>query len=336
MFRLRRVASCLLGLVLIPMSVGCATTSSELRLTVDGETSLVHYVPGGTPRPLVVVLHGLGSDGDEMSRMTGLSSFADRNGFSVVYPNAHRVLPPRAEPSPTGSPTPTASATPSGTPSPSPSETPSPSGTPSPSEEPAAPLPDPLAGLQAQRAALARFVNEVATGEPSTLRAWNAGTACCGGAATDDVSYLRRVVAAVARKVPVDRHRVYVVGLSNGGMMATRAICDAPQEFAAAGTVAGPYLGTRCGRPIWKHLHGGIDPIVPFAGGTPPGVSALGVAADWCRCRFPSSATEATRLHGYVSLTYVSTGTHSWPTVNGSWHLDGNTVLWKAVSAFRR
>ena len=92
--------------------------------------------------------------------------------------------------------------------------------------------------LQAQRAALVRFVNEVATGEPSTFRAWNAGASCCGGATTDDVTYLRRVVAAVAARVPVDRHRVYVVGLSNGGMMATRAVCDAPQDFAAAGTVA--------------------------------------------------------------------------------------------------
>lgn len=81
---------------------------------------------------------------------------------------------------------------------------------------------------------------------------WNAG-ACCGTSAaeqTDDVGYLVRVVDDVAARVPIDRSRVYVVGFSNGGMLAERAVCDRPDVFAAAGWVAGTLVTTcRTGAP---------------------------------------------------------------------------------------
>lgn len=336
---LRRVAAGTLGLIVVLLAVGAAATGCstatgvDVSLTVDGETSLLHYLPGGPPRPLVVVLHGLGSNGDEMRRTTGLSAFADRNAFSVVYPDAHRVLPaftPTPTPTPTATGTPTATATATATPTPTPTATATATATPTPG-----PTDGTAERLQQQRAALGVTVNEVAGGQPATTRAWNAGP-CCGGASGDDVAYLRRVVAAVEGRIPVDRSRVYVLGLSNGGMMATRAICDAPDLFAAAGTVAGPYLGQQCARPVWLHLHGGSDPIVPYTGGRSPGVPSLGIAKDWCRCAFPSSQTEAARLHGYVSVTYVPAGLHTWPTLDGPWRMDGNTVLWRSMSAFRR
>jgi poly(3-hydroxybutyrate) depolymerase len=187
--------------------------------------------------------------------------------------------------------------------------------------------------LAAVRAADARTLNEAQAGAAGTTRAWNAGF-CCAGASGDDVSYLRHVVAAAERSTPVDLRRVYVVGLSNGGMMATRAICEAPELFAAAGSVAGPYLGTRCGRPVWLHLHGGNDPVVPFAGGVPPGVAGYDVRADWCHCRFPASATETARFGPYVAARLYPTGTHSWPTTTGVWHLDGNGALWSMLKLF--
>ena len=42
---------------------------------------------GGTPAPLVLVLHGGGGAGPSTERMTGFSELADRRGFIVVYPN---------------------------------------------------------------------------------------------------------------------------------------------------------------------------------------------------------------------------------------------------------
>jgi polyhydroxybutyrate depolymerase len=49
--------------------------------------------------------------------------------------------------------------------------------------------------------------------------AWNAG-GCCGNDRADDDQYLADVVAVAAKLTPVDRHRIYLMGFSNGGMMA--------------------------------------------------------------------------------------------------------------------
>jgi dienelactone hydrolase len=248
-----------------------------------------------------------------MRSTTGMSAFADGQGFSVVYPDAHRVPPPVVS-------TPTPPSTPP------PPSTPTPTPTPTPTSN--------AARLSAVRAADARALNEAQAGSAGTGRAWNAGF-CCAGAAGDDVTYLRHVVAAAVRSTRVDMRRIYVVGLSNGGMMAIRAICEAPELFAAAGSVAGPYLGSRCGRPAWLHLHGGSDPVVPFSGGVPPGVPGYGVLPDWCHCRFPASATEPARFGPYVATRFYRAGTHSWPTPGSVWRLDGNATLWSALKLFR-
>ena len=100
--------------------------------------------------------------------------------------------------------------------------------------------------------------------------------------------------------------------------------------------MAGPFLGTGCARAVWLHLHGGNDPVVPFVGGVPPGWPGWGLPQDWCRCSFPSSATERLRFGTYTSVRYVAGGTHAWPTVASSWHLDGNAVLWQSLRVFRR
>ena len=66
---------------------------------------------------------------------------------------------------------------------------------------------------------------------------WNAG-GCCGKAAAtgvDDVGYLRDVIFDVQDHALVDASRIYVVGFSNGGMMAETAACELPDIVAAAG-----------------------------------------------------------------------------------------------------
>lgn len=55
------------------------------------------------------------------------------------------------------------------------------------------------------------------------LATWNAG-GCCGGArdsGSDDVGFSRAVVADIARKIAVDRDRIFAIGMSNGGIMGT-------------------------------------------------------------------------------------------------------------------
>jgi poly(3-hydroxybutyrate) depolymerase len=151
----------------------------------------------------------------------------------------------------------------------------------------------------------------------------------------NDVGYLVDVVHAVAASVPVDLTRVYIVGFSNGGMMALRAICSAPETFAAAGSVSGPFLGSSCQKAVWRHIAAAPDPIVPADGGVSPGAPTLGVVRDWCGCTWPSTATERARFGPFASVYISPTGGHSWPTPDSSnWSFDPERDLWSYVSRF--
>jgi polyhydroxybutyrate depolymerase len=108
---------------------------------------------------------------------------------------------------------------------------------------------------------------------PSAQGRWNAGV-CCGLA--DDVGFLRALVDDVAKRLPIDRRRVYAAGISNGGMMAYRLACEASDSFAAVGVVAGALVTRSCapaGPVSLIHVHGTRDDFVPLTGG--PG--ALGI-----------------------------------------------------------
>jgi poly(3-hydroxybutyrate) depolymerase len=310
-------ALALLPVLIAATAVACTPAKPvESGLVVDGLPVSVHYTASATARPLVLALHGLGSTGEQLEKDTGLDTFADAHDFVVAYPDAHLAPPVPSTPSPS----------------------PSPSGTPNPSASPSAtPTHIPAGPLAQKRAQLAGTFVEGASARDttSTFRAWNAGD-CCGASNADDVTYLRHVVTAVARQTKIDLRRVYVIGLSNGGMMALRAICDAPTVFAAAGSVAGPYLGTTCARPVWKHLHGALDPVVPYLGGVSPGSTFLSVTPDWCLCTFPDSTTEPARFSpATVSVTIVANGVHDWPKLHdGAWDLDGNAALWSFVSHY--
>jgi len=165
-------------------------------------------------------------------------------------------------------------------------------------------------------------------------RSWNAGP-CCGLAAangTDDVAYLADVVAAVAGRHLVDRRRVYVLGFSNGGMLAERAACERPDLFAAAGSVAGPLL-VDCASPVpvrFAHLHGLDDTTVPYLGGHSAGAKQV----------LPSSAALPELVAGQVpgstvELVPIAGMRHRWPTrrVGG---LDGTATLWALLSRWSR
>ena len=99
---------------------------------------------------------------------------------------------------------------------------------------------------------------------------WNAG-ACCGSASGDDVGLLRAIADEIADETCVDRSRIYVTGLSNGGFLAYRAACEASDFFAAIAPVAGvlgiPEEDCNPTRQIpVMHFHGTSDLIVPYNG----------------------------------------------------------------------
>jgi polyhydroxybutyrate depolymerase len=152
------------------------------------------------------------------------------------------------------------------------------------------------------------------------LPAWNAGS-CCESQGTDDLTYLRDVVTTAEQLTSIDPHRVYIVGMSNGGMMALQALCAEPDLFAAAVSVAGPYLGSTCARPTWLHLAGTADTIVPVRGGRSSVPSV-------CACLFPATTTEAQRFRG-AQVQLVSGANHTWPqATDNTWRFDGMQRAW--------
>ncbi|MBZ0271826.1 prolyl oligopeptidase family serine peptidase [bacterium] len=126
------------------------------------------------------------------------------------------------------------------------------------------------------------------TGKNALLHTWNAG-GCCGYAVehhVDDVGYVRDLLADLASRVEYDPARVFVTGLSNGGMMSYRLACAAPELFAGAASVSGPLAVAECtpdrATPI-LHIHGTDDAFARYEGGVSaraPKAGALSSVAE--------------------------------------------------------
>ena len=110
-----------------------------------------------------------------------------------------------------------------------------------------------------------------------TDASWNGGW-CCGSAAdnaVDDVGFLRTLADAIASEIEVDRRRVYVTGISNGGAMTQRLACEAADVFAAAAPLAFPIalLPIETCSPVRPipvlTFQGTTDVLVPFEGAGP-------------------------------------------------------------------
>jgi len=110
---------------------------------------------------------------------------------------------------------------------------------------------------------------------------FNAG-GCCPDSSPciDHVGVIPRLIESAKlalMPVEIDMGRIYATGISNGGMMAARAACMHPSIFAAAATVSGTLspspaedfdsMCTETNQPVHLlHLHGRLDPIVPYGG----------------------------------------------------------------------
>ena len=117
-------------------------------------------------------------------------------------------------------------------------------------------------------------ISKVLTPDPVAKQAqygWNAGQ-CCGLPVTrhiNDVGFLLAVIANVAAHTPVDLRRVYVTGISNGGMMAYAMAAEASSHVAAISSVSGqveiPTIHPT--RPVpTMEFHSVDDPIAKWAG----------------------------------------------------------------------
>lgn len=108
---------------------------------------------------------------------------------------------------------------------------------------------------------------------------WN-GAGCCQDPFTppvDDVGYLDHIIQYVQNNYRLDRERIYLIGHSNGGFMASRYACERsgysgvgrPQIAAIATLSGGQYLfPVQCGIGIGSvavlHIHATLDEITPY------------------------------------------------------------------------
>lgn len=110
----------------------------------------------------------------------------------------------------------------------------------------------------------------------TTLLTFNAGNNCCGSALrqqVDDVGFAMAAVEDVARRVAIDRRRVYATGHSNGAIMAYRLAAERADVVAAIAPVAGAMSLDRFApsKPVpVLHIHSVDDPRALYAGGVGP------------------------------------------------------------------
>lgn len=179
-------------------------------------------------------------------------------------------------------------------------------------------------------------------------RSWadGRGTTPADREGVDDVGFISALIDRFVSEHGADAHRVYVTGMSNGGMMSFRLACELSDRVAAiapVGALMGASLAERCNPkravPVLA-IVGTEDPLVPFTGGPVAGdrgdvLSASQVLsrwAGWNGCpagaarvvmledRAPADGTRVRsetrtdcRDGTEVALYVVEGGGHTWP-----------------------
>ncbi|MBX3133443.1 MAG: prolyl oligopeptidase family serine peptidase [Gemmatimonadaceae bacterium] len=172
------------------------------------------------------------------------------------------------------------------------------------------------------------------------LLTWNARH-CCGPAMereVDDVGFLRALIDTLVATQAVDPRRVFVTGMSNGGMMSHVAALRLGDKVAAIAPVVGTLFGDEPppAAPVRAIIFNGMrDESVPFDGGTPGGVGrgawrrdarpSLEQGVYWARangCGLEPQRDSVANVVTYrwpcprgreVELHAVVDGGHAWP-----------------------
>jgi polyhydroxybutyrate depolymerase len=189
--------------------------STELTIrTSDGRLrSYLLFAPSTInsmkPAPLVIALHGGLGSAAQFEANSGLSEFAESNGFYVVYPNGISAIENQA-----------------------------------------------------------------------ILQTWNAGD-CCGPAVqknVNDIVFIESLIKHLKNSLSIDKRRVFVIGHSNGGMLAFKLACELSDEISGIG-VQSASLGINQCQPTFPvsvvHIHGTSDNNFPIDGGVGSGIAGV-------------------------------------------------------------
>lgn len=189
---------------------------------------------------------------------------------------------------------------------------------------------------------------------------WNA-VHCCGYAMhnkVDDVGFIRALLDRLVADLPVDTRRIYVTGLSNGGMMAHRLGIELSDRIAAIAPVIATVFGDekKPAHPVAALMVNGLlDTSVPTAGGPPGGQGAaawdgtptqpaLAQGSFWAAangCQSPPSVAEQPPITRWryrctpgraVEVVLVGDNGHAWPGGHaGRLRADKPYTAWNAT-----
>ncbi len=103
-------------------------------------------------------------------------------------------------------------------------------------------------------------------------RVWNAAKACCqkSGKPVDDIAYINSLIDEIAKKVPVDQSRIYMVGHSNGAFMSIAFACETGRVAAVVSLAGAMDDDFTCAteKPFaFLQIHGTADHTIKFGGG---------------------------------------------------------------------
>ncbi|MGO9087119.1 MAG: alpha/beta hydrolase family esterase [Candidatus Sulfotelmatobacter sp.] len=254
-----RLASAAAGcVVFLFVAQGLWAQETKEKVTVDDvdRIFMVRLPKGYDPQqhyPVLILLHGMNQDGDDVERLTQFDQLADKNGVIAVYPFALHgrwnvgVHPPE-RPTSMG---------------------PGRHGHHGGGGYPGGGYPGGGGGYPGGGG------QQTPSREPSEERR---------PAPADDVAFVNQMLDQLGSKFSVDTSRIYATGLSEGGFMSLRLGCALGDRIAAIAAVGAAMPKTMIclpDRPVpLVMINGTSDPVVPYGGGTEHNLSLATLSVE--------------------------------------------------------
>jgi polyhydroxybutyrate depolymerase len=146
------------------------------------------------------------------------------------------------------------------------------------------------------------------------LRFWNASEKCCDffNQNPDDISYIKELIIQSQKKFFIDPKRVFLVGHSNGGILAYRFACEASEFISGIVSIAGTNvfeeINCNPSKPISiLQIHGKNDRIIKYDGSLKRGFpSALDSILPWSKINNCQEAIESKITPNLTKLRFIN------------------------------
>src|ERR1700758_5457310 len=232
--------------VLLVAHAVCAQETKEKVSVDDVERTFMVRLPKGYDSqrhyPVVLLLHGMNQDADDMERLTRFDELADKNGIIAVYPFALHgkwnvgVQPQQRQQMTMG---------------------------PGRHRPYGGGYPGGGGRYPGGRGGNPGDERQPSNRQPAEERR---------SAPVDDISFFGQMLDLLEAKVSADPSRIYAIGLSEGGFMSLRLGCALGDRIAAVAAVGAAMPKTMIclpSRPVpLEMINGTSDRVVPYGGGT--------------------------------------------------------------------